>query len=198
MRKIYIDNVNFMAFLFFTLVVPFTVLHLTGIKYKTNAFSVVFDSQIFYALAYISFTYICFSFLSFKKPKTYESLFIIIAFGGFFLIFSFLIILFQTDSVVREHVVAKNEQQLEKWLKTDKLEHTLIINGWDNKIVKYVEDDYVIEAGFLYKQFLVDKEIFDKNVTCNFENYKRLIDENSIQKTTCAFPVYKMIVDIST
>ena len=198
MKKIYIDHVNLIAFSTFALVVPVVIFYLTSVKYNIDAFSVILSSKTFYAFAYIIFTYICFSFLSFKKPKSYESLFIVIAFGGFFFIFSFLTILFQTDSVLREHVVAKNEQQLEEWLKTDKLEHTLIINGWDNKIVKYVEDDYVIEAGFLYKQFLVDKEIFDKNVTCNFENYKRLIDENSIQKTTCAFPVYKMIVDIST
>ena len=198
MRKIYIDNVNLIAFLFFALVVPFTVLHLTGIKYKTNAFSVVFDSQIFYTLAYFAFTYICFSFLSFKNPKTYESLFIIIAFGGFFLIFSFLAILFQTDSVVREHVVTKNESQINEWLSTENSEHTLMFNGWEPKMVQKIKNGYVIEGGYLYKTLIVDKENFEKNTTCNFENYKLFVDESSITRTTCAYPIYERIIDISS
>lgn len=177
---------------------PFLIFMLNGEKYNVNAFNIILSEKMLYVFLYLLFVYVCFSFIGHKQPKTGESLFITIAFGGLFFTFSFLTILFQSDSVVREYVTTKNEHQLAEWLKTDRVEHTLIVNGWDNKIVKYVEDNYVIEAGFLYKQFLVDKEIFDKNVTCNFENYKRLIDENSIPKTTCAFPVYKMIVDIST
>ncbi len=198
MRKIYIDYVNLTAFIILGIAMPFLIFMLNGEKYNVNAVNIIISEKMLYVFLYLLFVYVCFSFVRFKQPKTGESLFIIIAFGGLFFTFSFLTILFQSDSVVREYVTTKNEHQLKEWLKTDRVEHTLIVNGWDATIVEYVDDGYVIEAGFLYKKFLVDKENFEQNVTCNFENYKILIDKNSIPRTTCAFPIYKMIVDIST
>ena len=73
-----------------------------------------------------------------------------------------------------------------------------MFNGWELKMAQYIKDGYVIEGGYLYKTLIVDKENFQKNTTCNFENHKLLIDDSSIPRTTCAYPIYERVIGISS